>query len=93
MLGPWGPPPMMYLPCPPWAGWYGPWAPPPMHFHSGWLGPTQCFGHEGYYAGDDRYRHIGHQQDRRALGQENRIVWNAKLDHPIFLEVAATPSR
>jgi hypothetical protein len=64
-----------------------------MHFHSGWLGPTQCFGHEGYYAGDDRYRHIGHQQDRRALGQENRIVWNAKPDHPIFLEVAATPSR
>jgi hypothetical protein len=36
MLRPWGPPPMMFPPCPPWAGWYGPWVPPPMHFHPGW---------------------------------------------------------
>jgi hypothetical protein len=49
MSGPWGPPPMMYPPCPPWAGWYGPRTPPPMHFHPGWSGPTQGFGHGGYY--------------------------------------------
>jgi hypothetical protein len=24
MPGPWGPPPMMFPPSPPWAGWYGP---------------------------------------------------------------------
>jgi hypothetical protein len=38
--GPWGPPLMMYPPCPPWAGWYGPWTSPLMHFHPGWSGPT-----------------------------------------------------
>jgi hypothetical protein len=48
---PWGPPPMMYPPCLPWAGWYGPWTPPPMHFHPGWLGPAGGFGHGGYYIG------------------------------------------
>jgi hypothetical protein len=31
-----------------------------MHFHSGWSGPTQGFGHGGYYAGDSHYGHIGH---------------------------------
>jgi hypothetical protein len=60
MSGPWGPPPILYLPCPPWVGWYGPWALPPMPLHPGWLGPTGCFGFGGFYAGDDRYRHVGH---------------------------------
>jgi hypothetical protein len=83
MPRPWGPPLMMYLPCSPWVGWYGPWAPPSMHFHPGWSGPTQGFDHGGYYIGDGRYEHAGHQQDRRASGQENRTVWNAKTDHLI----------
>jgi hypothetical protein len=66
MPGPWGPPPMMYPPRPPWAGWYGPWAPPPMHFDPGWSGPIDGFGHGGYYVGDDHYGYVSHQQDRRA---------------------------
>jgi hypothetical protein len=61
MPGPWGPPLMMYPPCPLWAGWYGPWTPPPIHFHPRWSGPTQDFGYGGYYTGDDRYGHVGHQ--------------------------------
>jgi hypothetical protein len=40
-----GPPLMMFLPCPPWAGWYGVWVPPPMHFHLGWSGPIGGFDH------------------------------------------------
>jgi hypothetical protein len=61
MPGIWGPPPMMYPPCPPWAGWYELLAPPPpMHFHPRWLGPTEGFGHGGYDAGDDRYGSLGH---------------------------------
>jgi hypothetical protein len=71
MLGPWGPPPIMYPPCPPWVGWYRPWALPPMHFHPGWLGPSEGFGHGGYYAGDGHYGSISHQQSRRNLRQEN----------------------
>jgi hypothetical protein len=54
-----------------------------MHFHLRWLGLTDSFGHGGYYIGDGRYGGISHQLDRRASGQENLIVWNAKLDHPI----------
>jgi hypothetical protein len=91
MSGPWGPPPMMYPPCPPWAGWYGTWASPLMHFHLGWSRPTQGFGHRGYYAGDGRYRHVGHQQDRRASGQKNQTVQNAKPDHLVSQEVATDP--
>jgi hypothetical protein len=73
---------MMFPPCPPWAGWYGPWVPPPMHFYSGWSGPTQGFGHGGYYAGDGCYGHIGPQQGREASGQKNRIVQNEPpVDH------------
>jgi hypothetical protein len=83
MPGPLGPLLMMYPPCPPWAGWYGPWVPPPMHFHLGWSGPTQGFGYGGYYARDNHYIHVGHQQDMRASGQENQTVWNDKPDHPI----------
>jgi hypothetical protein len=64
MPEPWGPPPMMY---PPWAGLYEPWALSPMPFHPGWSGPAEDFGYSGYYAGDDRYRHVGHQQDSRIL--------------------------
>jgi hypothetical protein len=83
MHGPWGPPSMMYTPCPPWAGWYIPWALSSMPFHLGWLGPAEGFGYGGYYTGDDRYGHVGHQQDSRILRQENRMVWNPKPDVPV----------
>jgi hypothetical protein len=62
---------MMYLPYPPWAGWYGPWTPPPTHFHPRWSGPVEGFGHGGYYTGDGYYGSIGHQQGRMAPRQEN----------------------
>jgi hypothetical protein len=62
-----------------------------MHFHPGWSGPTQGFGIGGYYAGHDYYEDVGHQQDRRAPGQENRIVQNAKSDHPVSEETTAAP--
>jgi hypothetical protein len=52
MPRPWGPLSMMYLPCPPWAGWYRPWTLPLMHFHPGWLEPVKGFSHGGYYAGE-----------------------------------------
>jgi hypothetical protein len=93
MLGPWGPPPIMFPPCPLWAGWYGPWVPPLMHFHPGWSGPAQGFGHGGYYARDGCYRHINHQQGREASGQENRTIQNAKPDHPVSQEAATTLGR
>jgi hypothetical protein len=83
---------MMYPPCPPWVGWYRPWTPPPMHFHSRWSRPTQGFGHGGYYIGDGRYRHVGHQQGRKASGQENWTVRNAKSDHPVSQKAAVAPS-
>jgi hypothetical protein len=67
MLGPWGPPLMMYPPYPPWAEWYGPWTPPPMHFHPGWSGPAEGFSHEGYYIRDNCYGSVGHQHDKKAL--------------------------
>jgi hypothetical protein len=86
------PPLMMYPPCPSWVGWYEPWAPLSMHFHLGWSGPAKGFGHEGYYARDDHYRYVDHQQDRRASGQENRIVQNVKPDHLVYLKTAAAPS-
>jgi hypothetical protein len=77
MPGPWGPPLMMYPPCPPWVGWGGPWAPPPMPFHLGWSGPKHGFGHGGYYAGDDLYGHVGHQQDRKTRQSKmpNQTIW------------------
>jgi hypothetical protein len=75
----WGPPPMMYLPCPPWMGWYDLWTHPSMYFHPGWSGPGRGFGHRGYHAGDDYYGGVGQQQTR----QENWIVQNAKLDHSV----------
>jgi hypothetical protein len=56
---------------------------PSMHFQLRWLGLTDSFCHGGYYIGDGRYGGIRHQLDRRASGQENLTVWNAKLDHPI----------
>jgi hypothetical protein len=80
---------MMYPPCPHWVGWYGPWTPLWMHFHLGWSRPAQGFGHGGYYAGDGSYGHIGHQQDRKASGQENQTVQNAKLDHLVSDEAGA----
>jgi hypothetical protein len=45
-----------------------------MYFHLGWLGPTEGFGHGGYYAGDSWYESVGNQQDKRALRKENRMV-------------------
>jgi hypothetical protein len=83
MPGSWGPPPMMYSPCPPWTRWYGPWTPPPMHFHPEWSGPVEGFGHRGYYTGDSHYGSDGHQQDRKTR-QENWTVRSTKLDHSVF---------
>jgi hypothetical protein len=62
-----------------------------MHFHPGWIAPTEGFDHRSYYIGDDCYGYVGHQQDRRASGQENRIVQNAKPDHPISMNIAVAP--
>jgi hypothetical protein len=62
-----------------------------MHFHPGWSGPTEGFGYRGYYIGDDNYRYVGHQQDRRTSGQENRIVQNGKSDHPVSSTAATVP--
>jgi hypothetical protein len=84
---------MMYSPYPPWARWYGPWAPPPMHFHPGWLGPAEGFQHGIYYIGDDRYGSVDHQQDRRSPSQENRMVWNPKLDGPVSLKIVVVPNQ
>jgi hypothetical protein len=84
---------MMYPPCPPWAGWFGLWAPPLMHFHSGWSGPTESFGHGGYYVGDSRYGSVDHQQDRKAPRQEKRMVWNLKPDGPISPKTTAAPDQ
>jgi hypothetical protein len=89
--GPWGPPLMMYPPCPPWAGWYGPWAPPLMRFHPGWSGHIEGFGYGGYYARDDRFVHVSHQQDSKISRQENWMVWNPKLDGLISQEAASAP--
>jgi hypothetical protein len=63
-----------------------------MPFHLGWLGPAEGCGYRGFYVGDDRYRHVGHQQDRGAPGQENRTVQNAKPDHPVSQGAAVVPS-
>jgi hypothetical protein len=84
---------MMYPPCPPWAGVIQTMGVTTMHFHPGWLGPTQDCGHGGYYAGDDRYGYVGHQQDSRTPRQENRIVHNVKSDHLIFQEATVVPGR
>jgi hypothetical protein len=46
-----------------------------MPFHSGWSGPAKGFGYGGYYVGDNRYGHIGHQQDIGILRLENWMVW------------------
>jgi hypothetical protein len=62
-----------------------------MHFHLGWSVPTQGFVHGDYYIGDGRYKHVSHQQGRKASGQENGTVWNAKLDHPVSQEVVVAP--
>jgi hypothetical protein len=74
---------MMYPSCPPWTGWYGPSTLPLLHFHPGWSGLAEGFGHRGYYTGDGRYRSVGHQQDRKAPRQENWIIQNIKSDHPV----------
>jgi hypothetical protein len=65
---------VMYLSCPPWAGWYRPWMPPPMHFHLEWLVPARGFDHRGYYIEDGHYRSISRQKDRSGPRQENRMV-------------------
>jgi hypothetical protein len=76
MPRPWGPPPMMYPPCPPWAGWYRPWTPPPMHFHPAWSGPTEGFAHGGYYTGDDCYGYVGYH---RTGGPEDRKIRQSRM--------------
>jgi hypothetical protein len=55
--------------------------------------PAEGFGYGGFYAGDGRYGHVGHQHDRGATGQENRTVRNGKSDHPVSQGVVAAPSR
>jgi hypothetical protein len=84
---------MLYPPCPPWAGWYGSWALLPMHFHPGWSGPFEGFGHGDYYVGDGPYGSISQQQDRRTPRQENRMVRNPKSEGPVSLKIAATPNQ
>jgi hypothetical protein len=54
-----------------------------MHFHPGWLGPTEGFVYGSYYTGDGCYEYVSHQQDSRIMRQENRMVWNPKLDDPV----------
>jgi hypothetical protein len=73
MPRPWGPPSMSYPPCPPEVGLYGPWG-LPMHLQPRWSGPTDGFGHGGYYAGDGRYGYVDHLQDRRTPRQDNQMV-------------------
>jgi hypothetical protein len=93
MPRPWGPPSMMYPPCPPWAGWYGQWAPPPVPFHPRWSGHAEGFGYGGSYVGDGCYGYVGHQQDTGAIGHENWTVQNAKPDHPVSQGAATAPGR
>jgi hypothetical protein len=64
-----------------------------MHFHPGWSGPAEGFGHEDYYARDGCYGYIDQLWDRRALGQENWTIWNAKLDHLVSPKIATAPDR
>jgi hypothetical protein len=90
MPGPWGPPQMMYPPCPPWVGWYGLWTLLPMHYHPGWSGPAEGFSHEGYYTGDGCYGSIGHQQGRKSQRQKNQIVQNSKPNHPVSPKTTET---
>jgi hypothetical protein len=59
-----------------------------MHFHLGRSGLVEGFGHIGYYEGDGHYRHVSHQHDRRALGQENWTARNAKLGHLVSLKTS-----
>jgi hypothetical protein len=61
-----------------------------MHFHSGWSGPAESFGHGGYYTGDDRYGSVDYQQDKKGPRQENRTIRNAKLGHPVSLKATTT---
>jgi hypothetical protein len=56
--------------------------PPPMHFHPGWLGPADDFGHGGFYTGDDRYRNVGQQTGLEA----------SKTGKPDSLECQTRPS-
>jgi hypothetical protein len=57
-----------------------------MHFHPGWSGPVEGFGHGGNYAGDGCYRYVGHQHDSRTPSQENRMVRNPKPNGPVSLK-------
>jgi hypothetical protein len=92
MPRPWGPPSMSYPPCPPEVGLYRPWG-LPIHFQPRWSGPTDGFGHGGYYAGDGRYGYVDHLQDRRTPRQDNQMVWNPKLEDPISLKTIAAPNQ
>jgi hypothetical protein len=55
-----------------------------MHFHPGWSGHVEGFGHRGYYTGDGHYGSVAHQPDRKTLRQEIQTVRNAKSDHLIY---------
>jgi hypothetical protein len=60
-----------------------------MHFHSGWSWHVEGFDHRVYYTRDSNYGSVGHQQDMKASRQENQIVRNAKLNHPVSPKVIA----
>jgi hypothetical protein len=62
--------------------------PPPPHSTLTAAAPLTCRRH----VGDGRYRHVGHQQDRRASDRENQTVQSTKPDHPISQEAVAAPS-
>jgi hypothetical protein len=64
MPEPWGPPPMMYPPCPPWGGVVR-YVDSAVHFYPIWSGPAEGFDHRSYYTEDDRYGSVSHQQDRK----------------------------
>jgi hypothetical protein len=64
-----------------------------MHFHLEWSRPTEAFDHGGYYAEDGWYRSVGHQQDRRAPRQENRIVRIPKPDGQILSKTSIAPGQ
>jgi hypothetical protein len=64
-----------------------------MHFHPGWSGPAEGFGHGGYYTGDGCYEYVDHQQDSKTPRQENQMVQNPKLDGLVSLKVLVAPEQ
>jgi hypothetical protein len=64
-----------------------------MHFYPGWSGPSEGFGHRGYYVGDGCYRRVGHHQDTRTPGQENQMVRNPKPEGLVSPKTTAVPNQ